>query len=61
MNLDLPIDVINTVMSALQLNQAAAANALNIIQNQLQPSPPEPQPQPSLPELVIEDMPGMGG
>lgn len=39
MNLDLPIDVINTVMSALQLNQAAAANALNTIQAQLQPAP----------------------
>ena len=44
MKLDLPIDSINTIISALRLAQALVNNALNTIELQAH-EPPDPPPE----------------
>ena len=47
MKLDLPIDSVNAVLSALHLNQASINNALNLIAEQTAPAE-----EPSVPEAA---------
>ena len=47
MKLDLPIDSVNTVISALQLSQASINNALNLIAEQTAPAE-----EPSVPKAA---------